>query len=78
MNVSDGSVALYHARAELLGKRCEERIGGEWGTGRFSSTTSIARDMLEMTRMLRQKKLLYWGFVCSRFLQSAFSLTPSI
>ena len=63
MNASDGSVAIYRARAKMLGERCAHRIGGEWGIGRFAGTAYVARDMLEMTQKLGQPKLQYWGFV---------------
>ena len=63
MNASDGSVAIYRARAKMLGERCADRIGGEWGIGRFAGTAYVARDMLEMTQKLGQPKLQYWGFV---------------
>lgn len=63
LNASDGSVGLFYARAKLIGERCEKRIGGEWSIGRFVSTPNVARDMLEISQMLGQDKLQYWGFV---------------
>ncbi|KAH9915043.1 uncharacterized protein BXZ73DRAFT_81473 [Epithele typhae] len=53
---------LYRARAQLLGERCENKLGGEHGLARFVSTPYVARDMLEMTQKLGQEKLQYWGF----------------
>ena len=63
LNASDESVSVFHARTKLLGQRCDKRIGGEWGIGRFVSTPNVARDMLEISQMLGQDKLQYWGFV---------------
>ncbi|RPD54770.1 hypothetical protein L226DRAFT_569019 [Lentinus tigrinus ALCF2SS1-7] len=62
LNASDDSVRVYHARAKLLGQRCEKKLGGEWGIGRFVSTPYVSRDMLEISQMLRQDKLQFWGF----------------
>ncbi|RPD54765.1 alpha/beta-hydrolase [Lentinus tigrinus ALCF2SS1-7] len=62
LNASDDSVGVFHARTKLLGQRCEKRIGGEWGIGRFVSTPNVARDMLEISQMLGQDQLQYWGF----------------
>ena len=56
-------LGVHHARAQLLGERCADRLGGEEGLGRFVSTPYVARDMLEMTQKLGQEKLQYWGFV---------------
>ena len=63
LNASDGSVGIFRARAQAIAQRCEQRLGGEWGIARFVSTANVARDMLEMSQMLGQEKLQYWGFV---------------
>ncbi|OBZ70732.1 hypothetical protein A0H81_09435 [Grifola frondosa] len=62
LNVSDGSVAFARAREKLVGERCVEAIGGEWGVAKFMSTASVATDMLHIVERLGQKKLQYWGF----------------
>ena len=61
--VNGTSAGIFRARAELLGERCEERLGGPDGVARFVNTPNVARDMLEMTQKLGQEKLQYWGFV---------------
>ena len=63
LNVSDDTVAMYRARERLVGRRCEERIGGEGGITRFVGTPSVARDMVEIAKKLGQEKVHYWGFV---------------
>ena len=63
LNASDSSLALFRSRAKLIAQRCEDRIGGEWGIGRFVSTANVVTDMLEINKKLGQEKLQYWGFV---------------
>lgn len=63
LNASDDSVDIARARQILLGQRCEQKIGGEWGIARFMSTPDVARDMLEISQQLGREKLQYWGFV---------------
>ncbi|KAH9942528.1 alpha/beta-hydrolase [Epithele typhae] len=62
LNFTDASLATYRSRAEALGQRCAVKLGGEWGIGRFAGTAYVARDMLEMTKILGQEQLQYWGF----------------
>ncbi|TBU37338.1 alpha/beta-hydrolase [Dichomitus squalens] len=62
LNASDSSLALFHSRAKLLAQRCESRLGGEWGIGRFVSTANVVNDMLEINKKLGQDGLQYWGF----------------
>ena len=70
LNASEPSVGLFHARAKLLAQRCEHKIGGEWGIGRFVSTANVARDMLEISQMLGQDQVQFWGFVSAPCLVS--------
>ncbi|KAI0793726.1 alpha/beta-hydrolase [Fomes fomentarius] len=62
LNASDPSLGLFHARAKALADRCEDKLGGEWGIGRFVSTAYVARDMLEISHKLGQDQIQYWGF----------------
>ena len=62
-NISDGTIAFFRAREQVTAARCEAQIGGEDGIARFMSTASVSRDMLEISQMLGQEKLHYWGFV---------------
>ncbi|TBU61585.1 alpha/beta-hydrolase [Dichomitus squalens] len=62
LNASDSSLGLFHSRAKLLAQRCEDRLGGEWGIGRFVTTANVVSDMLQINKQLGQDKLQYWGF----------------
>ena len=63
LNVSDDSLLMYRAREQVMGARCEEKIGGEGGIARFAGTPSVATDMVEIAKKLGQEKVNYWGFV---------------
>lgn len=63
LNVTDSSVEVYRARERLVAERCEQKIGGNGGIGRFAGSASVARDMLEIVQQLGQEKLQFWGFV---------------
>ena len=65
LNGSEPSLAFFDSRARALAKRCEAKHGGESGIGRFMGTTYVARDMLEISKMLGQDQLQFWGFVSS-------------
>ena len=63
VNASDDTLTMYRARERLVGRRCEERVGGDGGIARFAGTPSVARDMVEIAKKLGQEKVHYWGFV---------------
>lgn len=44
---SDYSVDIARAWQTLLGRRCEQKIRGEWGIVPSMSAPDVARDMLE-------------------------------
>ncbi|KAK0754340.1 TAP-like protein-domain-containing protein [Schizothecium vesticola] len=62
-----------YARAGAFSKVCEERLGGEGGLLRFSSTASSARDMREVMEQMGEKKLKYWGFSYGTVLGGTFA-----
>ena len=63
VDASDEALGIVHARAQVRAELCKERVGGEWGIGRFATTPYVARDMLEMSQLMGQDQLQYWGFV---------------
>lgn len=51
----------------------EAKARGEESLLKFVSTTSVARDMLEIMRKTGTEKLRYWGFSYGTFLGGVFA-----
>ncbi|KAK1829949.1 hypothetical protein QBC39DRAFT_412302 [Podospora conica] len=62
-----------YARAGAFSRVCEERMGGEGGLLRFSSTASSARDMREVMEQMGERRLRYWGFSYGTVLGGTFA-----
>lgn len=62
-----------YARAGAFSRVCEERLGGEGGLLRFSSTASSARDMREVTEQMGERRIKYWGFSYGTVLGGTFA-----
>ncbi|KAG0652086.1 hydrolase [Hyphodiscus hymeniophilus] len=81
LDAHPGAVYDAYAHTSAFSQQCALQIGGdrssnsieEAGTGRFVSTASTARDMLEIMEKAGQDKLKYWGFSYGTILGTTFA-----